>query len=583
MQIVLSRALAVLAGAVGYALADASNNSSSDYLIVGGGVAGLVLAARLSEDASKTVTVLEAGPNPSGNTDISTPAFAGLLQGSQFSWNFTNIPQKTLGGIAPSLAQGHALGGGSAINVMAYCRGAPSVFDEWATASGIPGLAWSKLEPYFQKSTVLQVPNGPDYQVVVNGGPGEFGNGSVHVSYEQQLLKTEPFFWKAFQNSSTGEVLVDLTSGKTGIGIALGGPHAIISGNGTRSYAWPAYGFAAAARPNVRVIHGAWASKILFDGTRAVGATWSSAADNSTHTELAKEVILTAGALNTPKLLMLSGIGPKDHLSSLSIPVVKDVPELGSNLYDHHSAVVMVEVPSFIFTSVQASNASILDPLLAQYHANGTGPLSNPGASSFIAERVPDSVLKSFGVNVTFQLNLPADRPHLLYQYANAPFQPNPENKNVVSAFVAVIQPEAAGSVRLASSNFRDDPLLDSNYYGSPGDLALQLYAYKRLLNIMRSEKLAPIVLSEVYPGSNVTTKDGILKAVQQSARSFHHPAGTASLGKVLDTEFRIPGIDGLRVIDSSAVPNLPTCHLQASIYALAEFAADMLKSEFGQ
>jgi len=168
----------------------------------------------------------------------------------------------------------------------------------------------------------------------------------------------------------------------------------------------------------------------------------------------------------------------------------------------------------------------------------------------------------------------------VLYQYGSAAFGPNPDNKNVVTAFAALVQLEVSGSIRLSSSDYRVNPLIESNYYGSPNDLAVELYAYKRLLSILRSDALKPVVLSEVFPGTNVTSDADIKAALTQGAQSFHHPLGSVALGKVLDSSFRVKGLEGIRVVDSSAIPVPPTCHLQSSVYAFAELAAKMLKGE---
>jgi len=151
---------------------------------------------------------------------------------------------------------------------------------------------------------------------------------------------------------------------------------------------------------------------------------------------------------------------------------------------------------------------------------------------------------------------------------------------NVITAFAALVQPEASGSLHLSSSDYRVNPLIDSNYYGSPSDLAVELYAYKRLLSILRCDVLKPVVLSEVYPGRNVTSDADVKAALLQGAQSFHHALGSVPLGKVLDSSFRVKGLEDSRAIDSSAIPLPPTCHLQSSVYALAELAANILKQE---
>ncbi|KAI1410107.1 GMC oxidoreductase [Hypoxylon sp. FL1857] len=460
---------------------------------------------------------------------------------------------------------------------MIYCRGASSVFDEWAELSGLDGLRWENLVHDFAKSTNLFVPPDRNYEQIIGT---DFGNDHVNVSYEstQQRVPIDDSFVNTWV--ANGAQDVDLESGKTGIGMMVGGGYSINPVNATRSYALPAYGFQLAGRPNVELAHDSRVIKINFEGTKAVGVNYVDLSTNEVHTIKSKETIVSAGAVNSPRLLLLSGVGPKDHLEELGIPVVADSPEVGLNFFDHHYTVMMFNATPDIVTTKQLDDPALFASYLAEYQANATGPLSSPGASSFFAERLSDKVLDSLGVNVTFPKSLPKDRPHLLYEYASAGMLPTPNNSNPVTAFAALIQPEASGSVRLNTSDWRDEPLLDTNYFGSESDMAIALYGYKRILSMMRSDTMQSVNVNELYPGSNVTSDADIKAALQKAALSFHHVVGTCSLGKVLDQSFRVKGTQNLRVVDSSAIPRLPTCHLQASVYAISEFAARILKEE---
>lgn len=549
-----------------------------DAVVVGGGPAGLVMASRLSENPAFRVLVLENGPETYENINVTTPAWEVRLPGTQFSWNFTTVPQPALDGRAIPLEQGNGWGGGSAINYMAYCRGSRSVFDEWASISGIDELRWDKLLPYFRRSAQLTVPDDRDYEQIINSTV--FGPDNVHVSYESstQYYPIDRAFRDVWAASGAHDA--DLNAGD-GIGMILGGPSAVNPSNGTRSYALPAYGWKMAGRPNAKMLHGARAIKVNFEGTRVVGVDYVDLACGQTHTVVAPEVVVSAGAINTPRLLLLSGVGPKEHLAEVGVPVVVDSPDVGARFKDHPIVAMMFNASPQFVTARAFGDPATLAPLLAEYRANGTGPLSVPGGSSFATERVPDAVLDSFGVDVTFQKQLPQDRPHLLYQYVSGPMLAAPPGANAVSSFVALVQPEQAGTVQLQTADWRDAPRVGARYFGSAGDAALVRYGYRKLLAMMRSAAVDAVSAGELYPDYDVTSEAAVRGAIANATITFHHPASTCSLGHVLDQRFRVRGVQGLRVVDSSAIPVLPTCHLQASVYALAEYAATVLAADF--
>ncbi|KAK0644854.1 Pyranose dehydrogenase [Lasiodiplodia hormozganensis] len=544
-----------------------------DYVIIGAGPAGYVVAERLTRNPKIAVTLLEAGPDESTNPLVTTPAR--FFSSQQWFWNYSTQPETNLGGLTPNLWQGRILGGGTGVNAMLYCRGSASVFNEWAELSGNPGLAWESLLEDFKETTHYTSDPAEDYNQVLD--PNAFGDGPLEVSRGQELVSFDEPFANALKSTLDLDE-TDMVSGG-GIGVSLGLETIRVS-NRTRDYAVNAYGYQMAGRPNFRVIHHAWVQRIGFTGNTATNVTYTDTQTNEVHVIEAQEIIVAAGAINSPQLLMLSGVGPEDTLSALDIPVVANIPEIGSNLYDHHYAVMEYQTVDGVETAWQWSENATGAAVAQAEYANGSGPLGRNNGDVFGALRLPDSVFEA--VNSSFHLEVPKDRPHVIYEYASTPFlQPAP-NVSILAAFAAVVQPEATGFVTIDSSDYRDDPVIHSNYFGSAGDKAAITYGYKQLREIMQSESLSSFIVDEIFPGKNVTSDEDVWKAIQQSAQSWHHALGTVALGTVLDSNWRIKGLNGIRVIGSPAIPRPPTCAIQAHVYAVANRAARDIVEEDG-
>lgn len=458
---------------------------------------------------------------------------------------------------------------------MAYCRGAASVFDEWADLSGNPGLAWTSLLEDF-KATSHYTYQPADYEQFVN--TSGYGNGPLEVSRVSGLTGFDLPFAQALQDA-LGLDEVDMTDG-TGIGLNKGLESIRVS-NRTRSYARNTFGLQLETRPNVQMIPNAWVYHIGFSGHTAVNVTYLDTLTNETLAFTASEIIVSGGAINTPKLLMLSGVGPEDRLSELGIPLVANIPAIGAQLYDHYFGIVEVEVTDNVLTVWQwFQNGTEKALAEEQYATNASGPLGWDNGLVFGAFRIPDSVFD--GMNGTHYTSLPSDRPHVLMEYSTVPFDAATPNISTVTAWASLVQPEAAGSVTLQSSDYRVDPLIYSNYFGSPADKAAIMWSYKKLREILASGSLQSVVVGEFYPGANVTTDADVWAAIQQQALSFHHPLGTVPIGKALDSNWRLHGLKGIRVVDSSTFPTPPTCHPQADVYALAHRAAQDIQQADG-
>ena len=482
-------------------------------------------------------------------------------------WPYLSQPDPNLNGERANLAQGKCLGGGSGVNAMLYCRGAASIFDEWAEMSGNEGLRWGSMLESFKATTHWTDEPSIDYKQPLN--TSMFGDGPLEISRQRELLAfDEPFAHKLAAQFNLPEI--DFSSG-VGIGVSQG-IESIRASNRTRSYAYNSFGYLANNRPNFELYHDAWASKIGFADKTANSVTYNNTRNGTMQTIYAKEIIVTAGAINSPQLLMLSGVGPPDRLQELNIPVVQGIPEVGQSLYDHHYAVLQYETISEEGTFWQwDDNTTRAATERERYERNGDGLLGANDGDVFGALRLPDSAFVGKG---SFHTSLPADRPHMIYEYATTPFLSNSPNVSIISAFAAVVQPESKGYVTLASADYRDAPLIYSNYWASESDKAAILYGYKELRGLMQSDELKRFAPTELFPGQNVTSDAGIWAAIQQSSQSWHHPVGTTALGTVLDANWRVKGVKGLRVVGASAAPKITTCGTQAMAYAIGHRAA---------
>lgn len=487
---------------------------------------------------------------------------------ASYVWPYSTQPDPNLGGLTADLAQGHALGGGSAVNAMGYCRGASSVFDEWAEISGNDGLAWESMFEAFKATTHFADDVHPSDQTPVNTTTS-FADGILEVTRQRIQLPFDRAFVDTL-GSAFDVPEIDFASGD-GIGVTEL-VETIRADNRTRVSAWNSFGWTAINRPNFVLYHSAWVSKIGFTGTTADCVTYNDTLTNTMKTITASEIIVAAGAIKSPQLLLLSGVGPAADLEALDIPVVLDVPEVGQNLYDHHLTLLVYEAAPEVDTiGKYLNNATFATAATTEYAEDGDGILGIPDGNVFATRRLPDSVFEGLG---DYYPSLPADRPHALYEYSTAPFLPQFATYSTIAPFVALVQPEDNGNMTLASADYRDEPLIYGNYWGSEADKAAILYAYKELRDLMASEKLSPYVLQELYPGANVTSDEDLWAAIQSTSTSFHHPLGTVAIGTVLDTQWRVKGLEGLRVVGSAAAPKPPTCHTMASAYGLGYRAA---------
>ncbi|KAF8248110.1 alcohol oxidase [Wilcoxina mikolae CBS 423.85] len=563
-----------------------------DYVVVGGGTSGLVVADRLSEDPKKSVLVIEAGILiPDDQEEVLIPGLIGTT-GLKYDWAVRTQKIPGLNNNTFYVPSAKVVGGGTAINGMFFDRGSKRDYDSWEKL-GNKGWNWEGLEPYFKKSETYHP---PDPELGIEYDPATHGSsGPVQVSYPPFMypqLKTVMHAMKSFGINIPRD---------GGNGEAIGAfwvPNSLDPKTETRSYAKTAYYALSAPRKNYHLITQHQVTKILIDNKIATGVIFSSNASSPPQQVLAKaEVILAAGALHTPKLLQLSGIGPKALLQSHNIPVIQDLPGVGSNFQDHPvlSLPYNVTLPSSINPSKLTLNTTYRAEMLTLYHKNHTGPftLSAGNTASFlplplIAPETYKSLLASAKESQPYLP--PATHPDVLAGF-------NKQKQILLDAIathdmavdeflvgaglvptIALQKPLSRGYVKISSSSPWDAPIVQHNTLSHPLDLSMLLASIDYAKRFMNSAGMA-----EFHPISTLDTQDLEAWVRNNTAPSFAHPSCTCpmmkrELGGVVDAELKVYSVRRLRIVDASVFPIVPSTHLSSSVYAVAEKAAEVIK-----
>jgi len=534
-----------------------ATSKSYDYIIVGGGSAGCVLANRLSADPSVRVLLLEAGGSDWHPLFRMPAGFAKMTKGVA-SWGWSTVPQKHLNGRVVWYTQAKIVGGGSTINAQLYTRGNAKDYDAWASDAGCAGWSYKDVLPYFKRSE--------DNQRYVNayhsyGGP-------LGVSYPVNPLPISHAFIRAAQEA--GIPFNDDFNGAVQDGI---GHYQLSTRNAERSSAASAFLKPAMARKNLTVRLNAQTLRLEIERGRATGVVVASG-DGLETIKADREVIVTCGAIGSPRLLQLSGVGPADVLKSAGVEVKHDLPGVGSNLQDHLDLYAISECTGdYTYDRVAQFHRTVWAG--AQYLMFKTGPVSSTlfetGGFWYADKnaRSPD---------IQFHLGLGSGIE------AGVAHMKNPG----VTLNSAFLRPKSRGTVRLASADPKAAPLIDPNYWAEPYDRECALKGLRWAREILRQPALKPYVLAERLPGDNLTTDRDLLEYAYRSCKTDHHPAGTCAMGTgpdaVLSPDLKVRGIDGLRVADASAMPFVPSCNTNAPTMMVAEKAADLIlrKSPLG-
>jgi choline dehydrogenase len=503
----------------------------ADVVIVGAGSAGCVLAHRLSADSRRRVVLLEAGPRDRSLWIHLPIGYGKMMFHPVYNWGFRTEPEPHMNERRIYWPRGRGLGGSSSINGLIVVHGQPEDYDAWA-AQGNPGWSCRDVSPYFKKSKMATSPIGEPHELI---------EAIIAAANELGIPRTEDF------NGPSQE----------GVGY-----YRLFTKNGWRSSSATAYLREAGRRPNLEVVTGAHVERILFEGRRAVGLRFGG------EEVVADQVILSAGAIQSPQLLQLSGVGPARLLESLGVPVVVDLPGVGENLQDHLQFRVMYKCTKPITTNDDLRTLWGKARIGAKWLFTRRGPLAIGINQGGLFTRVlPES--KTPDVQFHFAT--------LSAELAGA--EPHPWSGFTMS--VCQLRPESRGWVRIRSRDPRVPPAMQPNYLSTALDRRCAVEGVKLARQLAATKSLKPYIADEYRPGFEAKTDEDLLDFARNHGATIFHPAGTCKMGKdemaVVDSELSVQGVENLRVVDCSIMPTLVSGNTHAPVVMIAEMAADLI------
>ncbi len=532
--------------------------SSYDYIITGGGSAGCVLANRLSADPSVRVLLLEAGGSDRHPFFHMPAGFAKMTKGIG-SWGWETVPQRHMKNRVFRYTQAKVIGGGSSINAQLYTRGVPADYDEWVSEEGATGWAYRDVLPYFKRAE-----NNQRFANEFHGYGGPLG-----VSNPISPLPICEAYFQAGQ-----ELGIPFNPDFNGAQQEGLGYYQLTQFQARRSSTSVAYLNPIRDRKNLTVMLQTQALRIVVEGGRAVGVELVTGANRTPQTRRAeREVIVTSGAMGTPKLLMQSGIGPADHLQAVGVPVLHDLPGVGGNLQDHLDLFVISECTGdHTYDKYAKPQHAALAGL--QYLLLKTGPVASSlfeTGGFWYAEPHAAAGAKARSADIQFHLGLGSGIEAGVSKMRNAG----------VTLNTAYLRPRSRGTVRLQSSDPAAAPLIDPNYWADAEDKRLSIEGLRLAREILRQPALKRYVQSEVLPGDGLQTDEQLFDYACANAKTDHHPVGTCRIGaadkpmSVVTPDLKVIGLPGLRIADASVMPRVPSCNTNAPTIMVAEKAAD--------
>jgi choline dehydrogenase-like flavoprotein len=526
-----------------------------DYIIVGAGSAGCVLANRLSEDGSASVLLLEAGP-PDRHPYISIPLGMGRMHDSRmFDWGYETETEPNLNGRRIEAMRGKVLGGSSSINVMAYTRGNRSDYDRWAQ-KGARGWSYADVLPYFRRGETWQ-----DGENIWRGGSGPLGT---------EFAKTPDKLFEAWVEAGKA-IGIPANADYNGRQQEGFGRGQYTIREGRRSSSSRAYLRPARKRRNLTIETGAHARRVLMRGTHATGIEYLATTGDLKQAEAGREVIVSSGTFNTPQLLMLSGIGPAAHLREMGITCVVDLP-VGRNLQDHLGAyMTYARLSPGAFHREMRFDRMAVSMIRAYFFGVGPATVVPGGLHAFIKSEpqfaVPD---------IEFMFRGTSHHPHLWFPLIYPAFQDG------FGIRPTLLHPDSRGEVLLHSPDPRDPPRIRYNFFSAPNDLPTLVKGFRLARRLVHDKALDAYRGTELKPGKQVQSDADIETWLRNTVITAHHPCGTCPIGStpetVLDPDLRVRGVEGLRVVDASAMPDLVSAHINACVLMMAEKASDLIR-----
>jgi 4-pyridoxate dehydrogenase len=474
-----------------------------------------------------------------------------------FNWGYHTEPEPNMNGRRIEAMRGKVLGGSSSINVMAYTRGNRGDYDRWAQ-KGARGWSYADVLPYFKRCETWQ------------GGADPWRGGAGPVGTE--FAKTRDPLYDAWLDAAkaAGFPVTEDYNGRQQEGFGRG---QYTIRDGYRSSAATAYLRPARGRKNLDVETGAHATRVLMQGTRATGVEYVKDTRETVRVAAAREVILAGGTFNTPPLLMLSGIGPAEHLHAMGIAPVVDLP-VGKNLQDHLAVIIFFErLDESAFRREMRFDRMAISMIRAYCFGTGPGTVVPGGLHAFVKTRpelaVPDIEFMFRGAPADTHLWFPLIRPAYVDGYGIRP---------------TLLHPDSRGEILLRSTDPREPPRIVYNFFSAPDDLPRLREGFKRARDVADQQPLAPYRGREVSPGEKVKSDAEIDAFIRRTAITAHHPCGTCAMGigpdTVTDPQLRVRGVERLRVVDASVMPDLVSAHINACVLMIAEKASDLIREK---